>query len=290
MTKDELAILRRAYAHQMVALTGAEDSDLERAFAAVPREVFLGPGPWTFRGFNVAPCRVAELDPVLVYQDVLVALDEAHGVNNGSPSLHAMMLHALAVVPGATVLHVGAGTGYYTAILAELVGPLGRVTAIEFDPALAAMATANLRPWPNVTVICGDGSTFPTETARHIYVNFAVPRPADAWLDRLALGGTLLLPLAVPHPDATGTAGLTASGSLLLITRTEAGFAVRHLSGCRFITARGPLAGNAEDRRALFAAFERGGQDFIASLRRGASPPERCWFWAQDWSLSYDPP
>ena len=70
MTKEELGILRRAYAHQMVALTGAQDSELERAFAAVPREVFLGPGPWMFRGFNVAPCRLTELDPVLVYQDV----------------------------------------------------------------------------------------------------------------------------------------------------------------------------------------------------------------------------
>jgi protein-L-isoaspartate(D-aspartate) O-methyltransferase len=40
-------------------------------------------------------------------------------------------------------VHIGAGAGYYTAILAELVGAAGRVTAIEFDAELGARATAN---------------------------------------------------------------------------------------------------------------------------------------------------
>jgi protein-L-isoaspartate(D-aspartate) O-methyltransferase len=291
MTEDELAILRRGYAHQMVAMTGVPDAPLERAFATVKREAFLGPGPWLVHGFNVPPCRVRNPDPALIYQDVLVTLDEAHGVNNGSPSLHAMMLHALAVRPGETVLHVGAGSGYYTALLAELVGAHGRVTAVEIDPALAARAAENLRPWPNVTVIAGDGAAYPTEAVRRIYVNCAVAQPAASWLDRLEEGGTLVMPLGAPRPDATGTAAfVSANGALLLITHAEAGYAVRHLSPCRFVCAQGPLAGTAEQRLALFGAFGRGGQDFIGSLRRGDSPPQRCWFWSPDWSLSYDPP
>jgi protein-L-isoaspartate(D-aspartate) O-methyltransferase len=45
---------------------------------------------------------------------------------------------------GDHVVHVGAGTGYYSAILAEMVGRTGRVTAIEIDPLLAARAKENL--------------------------------------------------------------------------------------------------------------------------------------------------
>jgi protein-L-isoaspartate(D-aspartate) O-methyltransferase len=67
------------------------------------------------------------------------------GVNNGSPSLHAKMLNDLAVEPGQHIAHIGAGTGYYTAMLAELTGAAGRVTAIEFDPALTGRARETRR-------------------------------------------------------------------------------------------------------------------------------------------------
>ncbi len=283
-----LAALRRSYARQMVALSGAEDARVEAAFAAVPREAFLGAPPWLLRGFfGRRSFDVA--DPVLVYQDVLVALDAARGVNNGSPSLHALMLHALAVAPGDRVLHLGIGGGYYTAILAELAGPDGRVTAVEFDTALATAARTNLKDRANVHVVHGDGAGWPPTETDCIYVNFAAALAADAWLDRLAIGGRLLFPLGVPHPDAKSEATHSAAGALLLVTRAAAGFTARHVSPCNFVTAEGPLAGSAEHRAALFAAFERGGVEFVASLRRGASPPERTWFWSPGWSLSYDP-
>ena len=76
----------------------------------------------------------------MLYQDLVIALDPARGVNNGSPSLHAKLLEALGPKPGEHIVHVGAGAGYYSAILAELVGPTGRVTAVEFDAALAERA------------------------------------------------------------------------------------------------------------------------------------------------------
>ena len=54
MDKGELDIVRRAYAKQITAAAGIEDARIEAAFAAVPREHFLGPGPWQilrwFRG------------------------------------------------------------------------------------------------------------------------------------------------------------------------------------------------------------------------------------------------
>jgi protein-L-isoaspartate O-methyltransferase len=64
-------------------------------------------------------------------------------LNNGEPSLHARCLSAVAPRPGERVLQVGAGGGYYTAILAELVGPQGNVEAREVEPAMIAAATRN---------------------------------------------------------------------------------------------------------------------------------------------------
>src|SRR6201996_3284608 len=59
-----------------------------------------------------------DADPRHVYHDVLIALDEARGINNGQPSLW----DELGIRTGEQVLHLGCGTGYYTAIAAELVG------------------------------------------------------------------------------------------------------------------------------------------------------------------------
>lgn len=127
----------------------------------VPREVFLGPPPWTasspFGGYR----RLAGADPVVLYLDLVIALDPARGVNNGSPSLHAKLLEALDPNPGEHIVHVGAGAGYYSAVLAELVGPASRVTAVEFDAALAERAETVLSGRSNVRVVHGDGARRP---------------------------------------------------------------------------------------------------------------------------------
>ena len=65
-------------------------------------------------------------DPARLYEDVLVAIDAERGINNGQPSLHAQSIDALGLKEGETVLQIGAGAGYYTAILAELVGRDGQ--------------------------------------------------------------------------------------------------------------------------------------------------------------------
>ena len=80
-------------------------------------------------------------------------------------------LIAAAPQPGEHVVHVGAGVGYYTAILAELVGATGRVTAIEFDGELAARATANFVQTPHVRAVHVDGRRVMFEPADVIYVN-----------------------------------------------------------------------------------------------------------------------
>ena len=66
-------------------------------------------------------CTDALVNPVYLYQDALVGIIPERGLNNGQLWLHAMMIAAAAPRPGEHVVHIGAGVGYYTAIL----GPFG---------------------------------------------------------------------------------------------------------------------------------------------------------------------
>jgi protein-L-isoaspartate(D-aspartate) O-methyltransferase len=286
---EALAGRRQRYAEMVTATVAGADPRLREAFATVARERFAGPPPWTLLG--VGDRAMTTSDPSALYADVLISLDAAKGINNGSPSLHALMLHRLGVRPGDRVLHVGVGGGYYTAILAELAGPHGRVTAVEFDPALARRAAGNLRDWPWARVIAGDGAAFPNETVERVYVNFALADPADAWLDHLAVGGRLVLPLGVPHPRSLGADRRhSARGALLVVARTPEGYAAGFDTRVAFVFAEGVTAGDAATRDALFAAFERGGMDAVKSLRRGPGPAGRTWFSAPRWSLATVPP
>jgi protein-L-isoaspartate(D-aspartate) O-methyltransferase len=70
-------------------------------------------------------------DAAYIYQSNLVALDAGKGINNGEPFLHAAWIGAVTPQPGETVTHVGAGTGYYSAILSMLVLADGSVNAFS---------------------------------------------------------------------------------------------------------------------------------------------------------------
>src|SRR5215468_2520512 len=122
------------------------------AFAAVARERFLGPGPWRILSDRLHNPRhdyflTPDDDPRWIYHDVLVAIDHARGLNNGLPSLWARNFDHLDLERGQRVMQVGAGTGYYGAVLAEIVGENGRVIAVECDVELATRARVNLGPW-----------------------------------------------------------------------------------------------------------------------------------------------
>src|SRR5438445_4796985 len=147
--------IRKFYARLMAANAASSDPRLEEVFASVPREAFLGPGPWTIVAGN-GKVTTPSADPAHVYQNVLVALDADKGINNGEPFLHAMWIGKLAPKPGETVTHIGAGTGYYTAMLARLVSPGGTATAFELERNLANLAQRNLQAYGNVTVVHGN--------------------------------------------------------------------------------------------------------------------------------------
>ena len=100
---------RSFYAEFIVKLSGSGDERLIAAFSSVPREDYLGPGPWPV---SVASGYIPTLsaEPYLLYQDILIGLETDRRINNGQPSLHAECLAVAAPGLGETVVHVGAGT------------------------------------------------------------------------------------------------------------------------------------------------------------------------------------
>ena len=100
-----------------------------RAFAAVTREDLLGPpGRGTSRAGATVIRTTPDPDPVYLYTDDVIGILPEPNLNNGQPSLHAALIAAAALQPGEHVVHVAAGVGHYTAILAELVGCYRRRT------------------------------------------------------------------------------------------------------------------------------------------------------------------
>jgi len=268
---------RRFFADLITA--GVPNPRVTEAFAAVAREQFLGPGPWrifTARGYISTPTA----DPAFLYQDVTVAIDEAQKINNGQPVLHAVNLATLNPQPGETAVHVGAGTGYYTALLAHLVSPGGKLFAYEIEPVLAARAAANLAALQHVTVHPRSAAESPLPSCNLIYVNAGATAPLDLWLDALLPGGRLLFPLT---PDGAGP--MPGAGGMLLVTRTPAGsFDARFIMPVMFIPCVG--ARDPETAKKLAVAFQRGDMKNVRSLRRNTSPDETCWCSGQGWWLS----
>jgi len=273
----------------MLGISGVRNERLERVFAKIRREDFLGAEPWQVVWPSPSGSPLPVNDPVYVYQDVVFALAPERGVNNGSPALHAKMLNDLAVEPGQHVAHIGAGVGYYTAMLAELTGPCGNVTAIEYDARLAERARTNLAAWSNVTVVCGDGASALVANVDRIYVNFAVAAPAASWIEHLRPGGKLLLPLGAPHPDVrTKFPRHSARGAAFLIERTPHGFAARWLYPAYFVCAEGTLAGDAAAELALYRAFENGKLEAVRTLRWNEPVDQMtCWSWTPLCSFSF---
>jgi protein-L-isoaspartate(D-aspartate) O-methyltransferase len=262
------------YANFVVGTGGSTDKALIAAFASTERERYVGAGPWSILVYPNYISTISD-DPRLLYQDIVVAIAPERKINNGQPSLHARCLAACAPAAGNSVVQVGAGTGYYTEILALLVGATGRLRAYEIEPDLAARASRNLQHRSNVTVIAASASEGVLPSADVIYVNAGATHPLGIWLDALKVGGRLIFPMTTDQ----------SYGVMLLVTRrSDQGFAVSIVSPAAFIPCRGARDETAS--QALSAALQSRSLLAAKSLRRGDVPDETACLVGEHWWLS----
>ena len=156
---------------------GIADARVLGAIERVPRELFVPP-----------ECREH------AYQNIPLPIGEGQTISQ--PYVVAMMTEALALTGEETVLEVGTGSGYQSAILAELAR---QVLSIELVLTLAEDACRRLRTlgYSNIEVRIGDGSLGWPERApfQAILVSAGCPRAPQVLLDQLADGGRLVIPV-----------------------------------------------------------------------------------------------
>src|SRR5579859_613254 len=159
---------------------GISDERLLAAMSKVPRHEFVSPQNW------------AE-----AYADHPIPIGEQQ--TTSQPYMIAAMVQAAGIKPEDRVLEIGAGSGYQTAVLAELAS---QVFAVERYASLteAARATLERLGYRNTKVVTGDGSLGLPEAAPFdaIIVSAAAPRIPPALVEQLAVGGRLVVPVANP--------------------------------------------------------------------------------------------
>jgi protein-L-isoaspartate(D-aspartate) O-methyltransferase len=277
----DLELQRRWYAEEIRWNAKLQSEPLVKAFATVPREKFLGRGPWHIlsatqlgRGYT----RTSNADPRHVSHNVLVAIDAKRGLNNGHPSFLASLIDQLNLKDGETVYHVGCGTGYYSAIIAEVVGEQGRVIAVEADNVLARRARRNLKGYRQVEVLSADGFAHDPGRVDAILVNAGVTHPSPVWLRILKANGRLLVPLTLSN----------RGGQVLRATQNKPRWHARFISSVGIYHCVGRKSRSAESR--LREAFDSGGTEKVRSLRLDDHERDRnCWLHGQGFCLSRRP-
>jgi protein-L-isoaspartate(D-aspartate) O-methyltransferase len=189
---------------------GITDLAILRAFDVVPRHLFL-------------PAAVQHR----AYEDVPLPI--GFGQTASQPSLQALYMQVLGLQPGDRVLEVGTGSGFQTAVLAQLVG---HVYSIERINELAARARATIESLriSNVAVLVGDGTVGWTRYSPYdaILVAAAAPSVPGALVDQLAPGGRLVAPV-----------GDRREQKLTLVRKTESGVETEDVTAVSFV----PLVG-----------------------------------------------
>jgi protein-L-isoaspartate(D-aspartate) O-methyltransferase len=180
---------REQLVRALESASAIRSSAVREAFLEVPREIFI-------------PDVAKRLGVAAVYRDEAYPIKtdpRGDAVSSSSqPGIMASMLEELRVLPGHSVLEIGAGTGYNAALLSVLVGSKGSVTSVELDASLATGARRSVRAaCERASIVVGDGrrgweANAPYDRIIVTASSLEVPR---AFLEQLSEGGLLVLPL-----------------------------------------------------------------------------------------------
>jgi protein-L-isoaspartate(D-aspartate) O-methyltransferase len=270
VTEPNPAVLRQRLVTQLQRAGRLTDPAVQRAFLAVPRELFMAPAAvrqgleWVDRDRAIVTKRDALGRPTS---------------SSSQPSIMAVMLQQLDVRPGQRVLEVGAGSGYNAALLATLVGPGGLVVSVELDEEVARSARATLAQggYP-VQVSAADGwhgwaALAPFD---RIIVTASTDDVARAWFDQLVVDGRLVLPLRFSRrwflPQAVVRLRRTAVGLESVAVVPGAFMGLRRPLGSG--RAAGAAAGGAKRQPPGTVAAARG----ALSGWSGACCSRCCWW------------
>jgi len=189
---------------------GIRDLEILRAFDQMPRHEFLPEAVW-HRAYEDSPLPIG------------------YGQTASQPSLQALYMQVLQLKSTDKVLEVGTGSGFQTAVLAQLVD---RVYSIErLRPlGIRARETLDRLRVSNVALLIGDGTIGWSRYAPYdaILVAAAAPEIPEPLLAQLAEGGRMLVPV-----------GDREMHRLLLVRRTSTGMQYEEVVDCTFV----PLLG-----------------------------------------------
>jgi protein-L-isoaspartate(D-aspartate) O-methyltransferase len=208
---QSFAAERSSMVERQLRQRGIHDERLLAAMNRVPRHEFVSQQNWA-----------------QAYADHPIVIPEQQ--TTSQPYMIAAMIQAAQIKAEDRVLEIGAGSGYQTALLAELAS---QVFAVERHGSLseAARNALDRLGYRNARIVTGDGSLGFPEAAPFdaIIVSAAAPSIPPALVDQLALGGRLVVPV-----------GDAKQQILQLVQRhTDGSTSMRTLEGCRFV----PLIG-----------------------------------------------
>ena len=193
------------------------DTRVLEAMSMIPREFFVPPG-----------------SRHLAYEDRPLPIGLKQTISQ--PFIIALMTEALALTGEEKVLEIGTGSGYQTAILAELAR---RVVSVERLAELAERAKRTLQGlgYHNVeTCLAEEALGCPQEAPFDaIMVTAAAPKVPEVLLAQLGIGGRMVIPVGPRNLQ-----------ELFKVTRTEGGTKVQKLGGCRFVSLIGKDAWEEE--------------------------------------------
>jgi protein-L-isoaspartate(D-aspartate) O-methyltransferase len=196
---------------------GITDERVLSALDAVPRERFVPPDMWD-----------------RAYENSALPIESGQTISQ--PLMVASMTQELQLTGSERVLEIGTGSGYQTAILAELAR---QVVTIERIGNLAAQARRRLEDlgYPNIEFHVGDGTLGWPASAPFdaILVTAGAPRYPAPLYDQLAVGGRLVVPV-----------GDETTQILQVVSKTEHGPRIRDAGGCRFVRLIGEAGWSSE--------------------------------------------
>ncbi|HXG65323.1 MAG TPA: protein-L-isoaspartate(D-aspartate) O-methyltransferase [Blastocatellia bacterium] len=197
---------QRARMVELLRQRGIRDERVLQAMYDIPRHMFV-PEALTAKAYGDHALPIGEMQTI------------------SQPYMVARMTELLEVDKDATVLEIGAGSGYQTAVLGYVAG---RVFSIERIGTLARRAQENIRRIGcyNATVKCFDGTIGWKEHAPYdgILVAAGSPDIPLPLVDQLAIGGRLVIPV-----------GDTREQALVRVIRTPNGFAREEHGLCAFV-------------------------------------------------------